>query len=222
LGQSTDYEALMVIWLATTLAIAGPTVELDLSAPWVVAAQTDTAVTLRLGDTAEGLWIGLAHSDGRIPGVSPVWRGRTLRTGEGDSSWPMVAPAWPDLPLTRVVIETRGPDLVVRMFGPPLTDVTTHPDAPEDPVHTWVRVRPRTKDWRLVVTGMATITVPAHRVALAANGTVADGEWGALAWHTDAPATWSSWLDGVLTVGTGPSVHLAQPYPRTSATWFTP
>ena len=96
--------------------------------------------------------------------MSPIRAGRTLRP----DGHPLVAPPWrPE----RAEIVSEGLDVVVRLYGPALNEVTSHPEAPDDPVHTWVRVRPRDTGWRVVVTGLATLSLPAPtRVAPTAVG----------------------------------------------------
>lgn len=194
--------------------LPAPIVSVGLEAPWQLVEQTDAEVLVRLGDGPDGVRVQLLHQDGRIPGVSPIHGGRTLETQAGGEVWPLVAVAYPDVALSSVDVEVQGIDLVARFQGQPLSTVSDHPDAPQDPVLTWVRIRRRPADWRVVLDGLGTVSVPEAPVALAE----ADG-WriGDLTVTTTAPrydsGTGRRWWLSVV-----PSLEAIEPYPRTSLT----
>lgn len=207
------------LWLAGCAAAPGddgaaprvaPT--LEIGAPWSVAHQADDAVALRFADTPHGVWI--ARGGDGPPGVSPIVDGR--RVGA-----PLVAIAAPDAPLAALTVRTEGHDAVIRFSGPPLSTLTAVGGAPEDPVLTWVRVRPRDGSWRVVLDGLGTVALPAEVVAPGGDALVrVDGPEGAFALTTTAPAWRSSWDGATFRLDPGPSLHRREPYPRTALTWW--
>jgi hypothetical protein len=196
-----------------------PTVQM--TAPWKVEWQDPDALAVRLGDSANGVRIQLAaDATGRVPGVSPIDRGKTLEVAADGHRWPLVAIGYPEARLQTVAVEVDGPDLVVRFAGPPLDAVTTHPQAPKDPVLTWVRLRPRGETWRIAVTGLATLAIAANGATAGDLGdAVIAGDWGTFRLSTDAPRFGSRFADGGLFFDTRPALEREQPYPKTSLTW---
>lgn len=189
-----------------------PVAQLSVASPWSVVEQTDATVLLRWRQTGHGVRVDLTRDDrGRWPGVSVIDGGTTLETDGAGGRAPLVAVGWPAHPLTDAVIESQGPDLRVRLAGPPLSSLTDDPAAPDDPVLTWVRVRPRGDRWRVVVRGLAVITLPAP---------VVDG---LTELSTEAGAVRDRWAvrpDGpVRQLDVTPALRGRQPYPTTVVEW---
>jgi len=195
--------------------------EVTLGGDWVIVEESPRELVLRLGDSPHGVRVVLAETEGgRRIGVAPIHDGRTLELRDGDVTTPVFAWPFPDHPLTAASVEVEGPDLVVRLQGPPLQDVTDHPDAPADPVLCWVRIRPRGSTWRFALRGVHRITVPAlDSIEYRGVERVWEDDWGWFAVQTDAPAI-TGHQDGTRLVwDTSPSIDLAQPYPKTGITW---
>ena len=117
--------------------------------------------------------------------------------------------------LTAITIKQDGPDLLVRLAGPPINTITDHKEAPEDPALTWLRIRPRSTGWRVILDGLGTLHLPEGPVSprsegfrLSANGTHYDIT-------TDAKAN-QSWVEDGWHFSTTPAVHQADAYPRLS------
>lgn len=202
---------MLVFSLVSSLYAAPVPVTMALDAPWSVAHQDEDHINLRYGDSAEGVRVQLQPSADWRVGITPIQGGRPYRA-QGN---PMVEPP---LAPVRAEVVAQGPDLVVRLYGPPLSAITTRPDAPSDAVHTWVRLRPRGESWRIVLDGLG-------RVHLTGTSVRWDGEdW----WLDDATpvrTTAANWRSGLVrkdwTLDLTPAVHLADPYPRTAWTWTT-
>ncbi len=179
---------------------------------------------VQLGDSAEGVRVDLA-SGARVAGVSVVDRGKPwlVRDGAG-RLWPTVAVGQPESPLSSAEIASQGPDLVVRLAGPPIASISDHPDAPVDPVLTWVRLRHRGDDWRVVVDGLATVSIPVNTpkpTRVDDGQTEIQARTGRLRFGTTA-SRWSSDWDvatGRWTFSTNPALTAVEPYPRTTLTW---
>jgi hypothetical protein len=197
--------------------LPAPPIVLDLAAPWRVVEQTDAHVAVRLGDTAHGARIQVAADGrGRVPGVSPIHNGATLDAPEADRRWPLVAVAYPERALSRVEVASQEFDLTVRFYGPELHQVAQRPDAPSDPVLTWVRLRPRTTDWRVVLDGLGTLSLPSPvRASPSWTLTTPHGpvqlESGAADWRTASSR--ERWF-----FSTKPALQAIDPYPRTALT----
>lgn len=206
-----------------------PVPEIVLSAPWRLDRSDRESVVVRLGDSPHGVRVQIA-SDGRkrVPGVSPIESGRTLEVDDGNAVWPLIAIGYPEFPLHAVKIEVDGPDLVVRFAGPPLNTISAHPEAPADPVLTWVRLRPRGETWRIVADGLWTMSLPSDGLGTGPTPDPADPDgltlwsaWGEFALSApkakrriqEGPPRWS--LD------TRPSLGALEPYPRATITWKT-
>lgn len=194
-----------------------------MDAPWRVVTEEDDAVLLRLGDSPDGVRVNLLPGDRhRVIGVTPVIAGRTLEVEQDGERWPLVAVGYPDEPVSKVTIEVTGVDLVVRFEGPALDTLTAHPEAPADPAITWVRLRPRGQDWRIVMDGLGTLSLPADdlRIEPADGATVAiDAAWGDLVLESDAPRL-SSAIEGARWwASTRPSLEVYEPYKRIAFTW---
>lgn len=162
---------------------------------------------------------------GKVPGVSIVYDGKTLGIDDGARHWPTAAVGFPDHPITDARVETDGPDLVVRLEGPALSEVTDHPAAPKDPVLTWVRIRPRpTAGWRVVVDGMATLSLPAGPVQPTSDETITlrTEHWGQFELVPGGRATRSEMNARRWSWSTTPSLERIDPYPRTRLTWHPP
>lgn len=180
-----------------------PGIVVDLRAPWALVEEAPDRLALRLGDSPHGVVVGL----GELPGTSPVLDGRTRDV----AGWPMIAVAFPDRPLERVEVRVEGIDLLVRFAGPPLAELA--PGAPADPVLTWVRYRPRPEDWRVVVDGLATLSLPVAEVSRGPDGAVTVGE----TTLTSEAAVFHSGIDGGRWWWSSvPSLSAVDPYPRTS------
>ncbi len=194
---------------------------MTLSAPWRLVSQDATSVVLRVGDGADGARIQLARDErGRLPGVTPIAKGDALDVQDGSDRWPLIAVAFPDRPLTSVDITTEGADLLVHIAGPALTSVVDDPQAPDDPVLTWVRLRPRGDSWRVVVDGIATVSLPGGARGSASStgtiGLVAGGR--AIDFHTGAPSYASSDDRVRWQFADQASLAAKAPYPRTTLT----
>jgi hypothetical protein len=180
-----------------------------LEAPWVMAHRDEDHINFRYGDSSEGVRVQLQSTETWQVGVTPIHGGRPYQR----AGMPMVSPPVPPL---RVAAEAQGPDLVIRLYGPPLQTLTSHPEAPEDPVITWVRLRPRGESWRIVLDGVGSIVLEGGQVT-----------WTGTDWHvarqtpvrTSAKAWRSALEDGWWFLDVAPAVQLADPYPRTAWTW---
>ncbi|TNE90252.1 MAG: hypothetical protein EP330_08790 [Deltaproteobacteria bacterium] len=200
---------MLPLLLASAAVSAPPAVSVELEAPWSVGHDGGSHLNLRYGDSAEGVRVQLEPSEDWPIGVSPIQGGRPMRAHGAL----MVAPP---LPPARVEIRSEGPDLLVRLFGPPLNALTDREDAPEDPTLTWVRLRPRGSSWRIVLDGVGQVAVEGSTC-----------HWTGRAWkigeHTElqtAALAWRSWIDAdAWFLDVTPAVELADPYPRTAWTW---
>lgn len=182
-------------------------------------------MVLRVGDSADGARVQFAPGDrGRTRGVSPIAGGRTLEVADGDALTPLIAFPYPDRALTSVAITNDGPDLLVRVAGPPIKDLTALPDAPRDPVLTWVRLRPRGSSWRIAIDGITTLSLPgATEGHAAADGAVDLAcPYGTVAFTSNAKASRSS-DDGALWTWTDEAaIEAHDPYPHTAMTLTPP
>ena len=105
------------------------------------------------------------------------------------------------------------------MAGAPLSEFSNHPEAPDDPVLTWLRLRPRGASWRIVLDGVGRISIPG----------VQETSWTGTGWQvgtstvlqSNARQTSSALGDDGWFLDTRPAADLADPYPRTAWT-FSP
>lgn len=189
-----------------------PAVEISVDEPWLVAHESAEVLSLRYGDSAEGVRLQLIAEEDWQVGVSPIHGGRPIQMGHA----PMVMPPGPP---RRIEVLSQGPDLVVRMSGEPLSEFSRHPEAPDDPVLTWVRLRPRGSSWRIILDGMGRVSIPGAQ----------SSSWTGEAWQvgpsvllqSNAQQTSSAIGPDGWSFDTSPSAELADPYPRTAWT-FTP
>ena len=176
---------------------------------WSAAPAAEDEIALRFRDTPHGIRVSTTAPWE----VSLVVDGRTV--SEPVFRIPDALP-----PPERVELSVEGHDLLVRFSGAPLS--TLLPDAPDDPVLTWLRLRPRNGSWRLVSDGLVTVQLRASSVAPGPDGSVQiDGPDGRWVLSSDAPATTSRFTGGRWVFDTAPSLYEQQPYPRTGVT-FTP
>lgn len=201
-------------------ASAPPIPTVALGGDWVVVEESPREIVLRHGRTADGARITLAETEeGHRVGVAPIVDGRTLAVDDATHSAPAFGWPLPEHPLTAVTIEVQGPDLLVRMEGPPIARVTDHPDAPQDPVISWVRLRPRGDTWRIALRGVHRVSLPPGTASVNhASRRTLDTTWGQLEIVTDAPAIGGHVGTFGTVWDTRPSIDLAQPYPRTGIT----
>lgn len=195
-----------------------PTVQL--AGDWVIIEEDPSSIVVRWRDTADGVRINVARGDaGRTVGVAPIVGGRTAELRQGGHVVPLVTPSFASL--SAVTIEVQGPDLLVRMEGPPLASLTDHPDAPDDPALAWVRLRPRGETWRIALRGMLALTLPADELVV--NERVRDrtvrSAWGDFVQRGGAPLSRSVLAGGVWVYDTAPSLTIQQPYPQLGLTW---
>jgi len=199
---------------------APPVATVTIETPWAVVSQDDDEIAVRFGLSGEGARVWLRDQPGRAAGVSPVHDGRTFEVADDGVAWPLVA--WPD-GVERVEVLVQGIDLVVRAYGPSIFEVTRRDDAPDDPVITWVRLRPRPEDWRIVVDGLGTVSLPppSGPVLPSAGGFewTMSGSAGAVEIDTNAPAWGSASTPSRWHLDVWPSLAAVQPYPRTGLTW---
>lgn len=207
-------------------ALPSPPVHLELEAPWALVHRDERSIVLRLGDGADGARIQLLPDErGRIPGVSPIHAGQTSEVADRGERWPLVAVGYPELALERVEIVVQGVDLVVRCYGPPLAEVSNRPDAPPDPVITWVRLRPRPEDWRIVFDGLGTVSLAAGDLRVSPGtpeGWQVDGDGGGTRLTSDARRWRTARTASRWTFSTIPALGAVQPYSRTAMTWTPP
>lgn len=206
-----------------TAATSPPVPRVDLGGDWVIVEETAESLALRWRDSADGVRIDLATTDRALAGVTPIVAGRTLAIEQDGRRIPMFGVPLPDAPLTAATVEVQGPDLLVRLEGPPLDTLTDHPDAPESPVLSWVRLRRRPGSWRLVLQGLHVWTLPAEGLSSTHLGDHRElhTAFGTFEVTSQAPA-WSGGLDrDRWWLDTTPSADRAAPYPRTGMT-FTP
>lgn len=200
---------------------APPEPELELGPDWSIVQQDATGIVLRHRGGNDGVRVTLAPGpDGRTPGVAPVIDGRTWEIREGGRVRPAFAPAHADRAVAAAAIQAQGPDLLIRLSGPPLDELIEHPLAPKDPVLSWVRLRPRAGSWRIVLQGLHTIRLagPAS-VEERGRERQVDGPWGSFVLHDTPPVAIGASEPGAWWLDTTPSAHATEPYPRLSLTW---
>lgn len=101
-----------------------------------------------------------------------------------------------------------------------MNSLTDHPDAPDDPVLSWVRLRQRGDSWRIALRGLHRWNLPGPvRSEQRGDSRTLHTPQGRFEYSSDAPvshslATPDGWLRD-----TRPSLAAAQPYPRTGITW---
>jgi hypothetical protein len=117
--------------------------------------------------------------------------------------------------LTAITIKTEGPDLLVRLSGQPLNTLTDHPEAPHDPTLTWLRVRPRSSGWRIILDGLGTLHLPEGPVTPLSEGFRLSADGNHYDITIDAKAH-TSWVEDGWHLSTTPAVHQADAYPRLS------
>jgi hypothetical protein len=197
-----------------------PHLDARISAPWVVREQDDAHLVLQLGSSPDGVRV---DRTGAIPGVTLIDRGRTLRLDDGGRTWPLLAPAFPEPHAAEVFID--GPDLVIRFRGPPLSQLTDHPEAPADPAIAWIRIRPRARDWRIATEGLLTLSLPnsnrrfstTEQTSFAVNS-----NWGHFDVDADAVAVEQFFSAERWSYSTAPSLDRQRPYERLAFTWTRP
>lgn len=201
---------------------SSPTLDLDLTEDWHVVEQDPSQIVLRHRDGADGVRINLAPTaQGRWPGVAPILAGETWELRERDRIRPIWAVPFADRAPARVSVSVQGPDLLVRFEGPPLTELVAHPNAPSDPVLSWVRLRPRPGSWRIVLQGLHVWTVPSQglQVREAGDRRSMSTAWGEFVIDEPVPVSVSAsdrrsaWID------TSPAAASLDPYPRVGLTW---
>ncbi|MFK7931082.1 MAG: hypothetical protein AB8H79_23045 [Myxococcota bacterium] len=187
---------------------------------WVIVEENSEFMVFRWGQSPHGVRLNLVSVDGRQVGVSPIVGGRTLEVRSGSDVAPAFAWPWPQHPLTAANIEVQGPDLLIRLQGPPLNTLTDHPDAPEDPALSWVRLRPRGESWRIALRGVHRMNLPGPvMVEHLGDRRVLHSEVGTFELTTDARAASSASTARMWTLDTRPNLDLARPYPKTGLTW---
>lgn len=128
---------------------------------------------------------------------------------------PMTLISPPDSHLSRLAIKSDGPDLIVRFYGPPIAEITDHPEAPVDPVLTWLRLRHRPNGWRVILDGLFDLNLPANSsVKPTSGGVELRAPFGTIDYSTEAAATSSSHDSSSLRFSTTPAVDEADAYPR--------
>ena len=192
--------------------------QVQLGGDWVITEEDSSEVVIRWRDTADGVRVNLGGSE-RGVGVSPIVDGRTAELRGPDGVVPLIAPSF--TPLSAVFIEVQGPDLLVRLEGPPLSDLTDHPDAPADPALAWVRLRPRGETWRIALRGMLTWTLPAEGSGVEERGAhrTITSSWGPWQLRGQPPLWRSARTTRSWTYDTAPSLAVQQPYPQVGLTW---
>jgi hypothetical protein len=196
-----------------------PAVVVEVAAPWRVAVEESERVVVRWGDSPHGARVDVPADPALPVGVSLILHGRPWPAEPGAGAPPLVAVGWEPRPTRRLSVSTEGPDLLVRAEGPPLRAWSEDATAPDDPGITWVRLRPRGEDWRVVVDGVATIALPPGRAALAPGaGWTLEGDWGAARFDTDAVGLRSLAGPARYLLDLRPSLAARKPYPRTALT----
>ena len=131
-------------------------VTLNLEHPWTVVHQAPDYTIIQHSAAPTSFRIQWHPQETMTPGVSP-WLPTGAHLPEGI---PIVAWPFDGLPIHQVDIETQGPDLVVRFFGPPINSISNHPDSPDDPILLWTRIRYRGDNWRLIAKGLSIVHLP--------------------------------------------------------------
>lgn len=207
--------------LCALIPAAAVETELAVEGSWRVVHQRPERIALHHRGSTEGVVIDLR---GR-PGLSLVLHGQTLSTERSGERWPLVTAGYPDHPLQRARVYTEGPDLVVQLEGPPLHRVHDHPEAPADPVLSWVRLRPRGADWRIVLTGLLTLHLPARSVRMhptAPGWLVETDSWGHFHVEPDERPDHSTAATGWWRLRTHPALDRLDPYPQRALSWQLP
>lgn len=202
-------ELVPLIWLAIAP-------EITIEPPWELVEESGSV--LRFAAGTDRVEVDL----GSTAGVTPLLGDHALRTPGG---LPLLRVPWPELGLSKAEITSEGPDLVVRLYGPPLHTVSPHPSAPPTPVHTWIRVRPRGETWRFGVRGLVVVHVSGQDITagVASRGLeVRSDEWGGFTWQTDAPHTSSAMGPTWWTLSLVPALYALKPYPELGITWERP
>lgn len=196
------------------------TVEDRTTAPWRVERAEAGRTTFRMGDSGHGVHVDLAQRAGHPPGFTLIHAGRAWSIDEDAIRWPMIALPWSATETVAVTAETQGPDLILRASGPSLRVWAQDPSAPADPAITWVRLRARGDDWRVVVDGLAQLSWPAGTLTLAPGaGWRLAGDWGEARFDTDAPAVRTRSTAHRYLLDTQVSLASKRPYPRVAFTF---
>lgn len=193
----------------------------SLSDDWQIVEQSDHHLVLRYKTSNEGVRINLAVDDrGRQPGVALVLNGRTWEVQDAD----LLHPAWGlpylDRPPSQIDIISQGPDLLIELRGPPLSTLVEHPEAPDDPVLSRLRIRPRPQSWRVITQGLHVWSLPARELQIEHLGDrrIIRSQWGTLTLEGAPARARSVGSPDRLWIDTTPSAEAFDPYPRIGLT----
>lgn len=208
--------------ISATLASAGaPELDIQLGPDWAIVDETPTELRLRHKTSADGVLI--VHTPtpgGRQVGVAPIRDGRTLELTLNGQQMPAFAWPYPDQPPSTIRLEGQGPDLLVRLEGPPLSELSSHPSAPADPVLSWVRLRPRGATWRIALRGVHRWILPSPTTSThEGRSRILDSPWGRFDVYSEAVAHRGHTSAQARVWDTSPCVGATSPYPQTGITW---
>lgn len=206
---------------STASTAAELTILLEPGSMWSVVEEDASFATFRYGSTAHGVRVGFPSPQCQacIAGVSPIADGTTRSIQRNTNDIPMFSwPASAD-PVRDVRVIAQGPDLLVQFAGAPLNEMSTHPQAPGDPVLSWVRLRPRDDSWRMILTGVHRWSLPETAHAHRGDGREVLSAWGSFTYSTEADRVQCSKSGDIWVWDTLSSVHTVRPYPKTGITW---
>jgi hypothetical protein len=203
-----------------------PTPTVDVAPDWVIVEDERTHLALRWRDTSDGVRIQFAQHGTRLAGVSPIIGGQTYDIDVSGQRVPMFTPAWPEHAITAAVVERKGPDLLIRLQGVPLSELTSNSEVPADPMLTWLRLRHRGDTIRIVARGLFVWRLPAHGLTHSARRltrVTTTESWGTFSWDDTAAAAWTSSMDdNVWRYDNSASLTIDEPYLRMGVTWQLP
>lgn len=201
-------------------ALASPP-PFEVSESWEVVERSEDVVVFRYRDSAHGVRINLRPGPrGRVPGVAPILHGKTWEVHEGERLFPLFAMPYADREPRGVEIRSQGPDLFIELRGPPLGELVDHPEAPDDPVLSRLRIRPRPGSWKIIAQGLHLWSFPAQDLSLHQLGDARtlSCAWGVVHLQGRASGSRSLWTPDRLWIDTTPSAAAFDPYPTLELT----
>lgn len=197
------------------------TPEVSVSAPWRVVQQD--AHTFRITHQNHEASLLLSTQETKA-GLTLSYLNRNLHTTTLSGPIPTFQSPLPTTEIETLRFESQGIDLLIRIEGSTIRTWTDSPSAPNDPVITWFRLRVRNKAIRIITQGLVQWTLPAsvdgpHPTPIANGGISFIHGYGHWTLKTDAKGIQGQKTQEIWWIDTSPSIHLKQPYPKTTIEW---